>query len=94
MKAAIGLVLVFTGLTVGYLVLTGRLPMAPGIVNPPGINDRRLTTDTSRGITNPPGINQRRLNNSSGGGEMQASVPDSYARGQITAVKPIRAGGY
>ncbi len=27
MKAAIGILLVFTGLTVGYLVLAGKLPM-------------------------------------------------------------------
>ncbi len=30
MKAGIGILLVFTGLTLGYLVLTGKLPMSSG----------------------------------------------------------------
>ena len=89
MKAAIGLVLVFTGLTVGYLVLTGRLPASATVVN-------TLTPGSGPGQSGLPGgpAPGHGPSKPGGGGQMQASVPDSVARGQLIAVKPVRAGGY
>ncbi len=92
MKAGIGILLVFTGLTLGYLVLSGKLPMPV----PPDSTTlstsstvHGVTTSTSstvQGVTtstetyNPlPGLGHQ------AGGGLVASVPDTYVQGQIKA---------
>ncbi len=77
MKAAIGILLVFTGLTVGYLVLAGKLPM-------PVPDPQNTTVPTVPGTpksTVPVGITYV----PHGGGGLVASVPDTYVQGQIKA---------
>ncbi len=82
MKAAIGILLVFTGLTVGYLVLAGKLPMTVPTLPIPNPQNTTVPTVPGTpkstvpiGITYTPHI----------GGGLVASVPDTYVQGQIKA---------
>ncbi len=88
MKAALGIALVFTGLTVGYLVLVGKLPMSassPTSANPPPIPSVSSQCKGQTGTA----LKLCLKNAGSGGGPMQASIPDKAINGHYMA-----SGGY
>jgi hypothetical protein len=54
MRAVLGVLLLLVGFTVAYLVLSGKFPSqydqaGQQIVNPPGINNRRLNNSSGSG---------------------------------------------
>ncbi len=87
MKAAIGILLVFTGLTVGYLVLAGKLPMSVPASTPsiglPNITPQSNTTASRKGNEGLPTPGE--FSYTAHGGGLLASVPDTYVQGQIKA---------
>lgn len=56
MRGVAGMLFVFLGLVMGYMILSGKFPSSSPIVNTPPP------------VVNPVGINQRRLNNGTGSG--------------------------
>lgn len=92
MKAGIGILLVFTGITLGYLVLAGKLPLStgtiPGIQNTivPHVSGSPPVATVPHVSGSPPGTTPIGINIiPHQGGGMMASIPDSYAQGQIKA---------
>ncbi len=85
MKAGIGILLVFTGLTLGYLVLAGKLPMSSGSTasNPPFTPGQGEVPPNSQTHPIPPPIGISIVPHTGGG--LVASVPDTYVQGQIKA---------
>jgi hypothetical protein len=90
MKAALGIVLVFTGLTVGYLVLVGKLPMSASASSSP-VNTPPSIASQCKGLTGN-ALKLCNLNAGTGGGpDMQASQPDRAINGHYMA---STTGGY
>ena len=89
MKAALGIALVFTGLTVGYLVVTGKLPMSASVTNSPPPDTSNKAASKCPGLTGQ-ALHQC-LNTVSGigGGPLNATMP-MKPWGKL----PATTGGY